>query len=59
MSIRFTETFFIDIDHSYALSQRADIINYVPTVAVFPHRTHVYLRCMEILVLVIPNSCEN
>ena len=46
MFIRFTETFFIDIDHSYALSQRADIINYVPTVAVFPHRTHVYLRCM-------------
>ena len=31
MSARFAETYFIDIDHSYALSERADIINYVPT----------------------------
>ena len=42
MSIRFTETFFIDIDHSYALSQRADIINYVPTV-LFSHIELTYI----------------
>ena len=44
MSARFAETYFIDIDHSYALSERADIINYVPTRGVFIYRTDVNKR---------------
>jgi len=44
MPARREEAYLVDFVHKNVLTERADIINYVPTVGVFLYRTHVKTR---------------
>ena len=47
MSARHEEAYSVDLVHKNVLTERADIINYVPTVGVFLYRTRVnYALCI-------------